>query len=55
MRRGSGHDSSERWLVIADGPNAPVTGDAQIFAQLSLSDNECRDWKAVNSRRVNIR
>jgi hypothetical protein len=38
-----------------DGPTAPVTGDAQLFATLILSDNDCRDWNAVSSRRVNIR
>lgn len=43
------------WFVIVDSPAAPVTGDAQLFATLILSDNECRDWKAVSSRRVNIR
>jgi len=42
-------------MAIVDGPNAPVTGDAQLFARVQLSDNECRDWKSVNSRRVNIR
>ncbi len=42
-------------MAIVDGPNAPVTGDAQLFARVQLSDNECRDWKAVSSRRVNIR
>jgi hypothetical protein len=43
------------WFVIVDSPTAPVTGDAQLFATLLLSDNECRDWKPVRSRRVNIR
>jgi hypothetical protein len=43
------------WLVIVDSPTAPVTGDAQLFARLILSDNECRDWNPVTSRRVNIR
>ena len=43
------------WFAGVDGPTAPVTGDAQLFATLILSDNECRDWNAVTSRRVNIR
>lgn len=43
------------WFAGVDGPSAPVTGDAQLFARLLLSDNDCRDWNAVSSRRVNIR
>jgi hypothetical protein len=43
------------WTVGVDGPSAPITGDAQLFARLILSDNNCRDWNAVRSRRVNIR
>jgi hypothetical protein len=42
-------------MAIVDGPDAPVTGDAQLFARLQLSDNECRDWKSLSSRRVNVR
>ena len=43
------------WFGGVDGATAPVTGDAQLFASLILRDNECRDWNAVTSRRVNIR
>jgi hypothetical protein len=43
------------WIVNVDGPSAPVTGDAQLFATLHLTDGECRAWQPVNSRRVNIR
>jgi hypothetical protein len=43
------------WFGIVDSPTAPVTRDAQLFATLILSDNECRDWNPVTSRRVNIR
>ena len=43
------------WFGIVDSPTAPVTGDAQLFASLILSDNDCRDWNPVTSRRVNIR
>ena len=43
------------WIANVDGPTAPVTGDAQLFAMLILRDNDCRDWNAVTSRRVNVR
>lgn len=43
------------WIVGVDGPSAPVTGDAKLFASLILSDNECRTWQPVNSQRVDIR
>jgi hypothetical protein len=42
------------WFLVMDSPAAPVTGDAQLFARLILSDNECREWKAVASRRVSV-
>jgi len=29
--------------------------NAQLVASLILSDNDCRDWNALTSRRVNIR
>jgi hypothetical protein len=43
------------WFLIVDSPAARVTGDAQLVASLILSDNDCRDWSALTSRRVNIR
>jgi hypothetical protein len=43
------------WIAGVDGPSAPVTGDAKLFASLLLTDNECRTWEPVNSPRVNIR
>jgi hypothetical protein len=43
------------WIVNVDGPSAPVTGDAKLFAMLILRDNECRDWNPVTSLRVNVR
>jgi hypothetical protein len=43
------------WILNADGPAAPASGDAQLFASLILRDNECRTWKALRSDRVKIR
>jgi hypothetical protein len=43
------------WIAGVDGPSAPVTGDAKLFASLLVSDNECRTWQPVNSQRVDIR
>ena len=40
------------WILGIDG--APATGKAELFAALSLSDNECRGWQAVKSQRVEI-
>ena len=40
------------WILGIDG--APATGKAELFATLSLSDNECRGWQAVKSQRVEI-
>jgi hypothetical protein len=42
------------WIAGVDGPSAPVTGEAKLFAILILRDNECRDWQPVNSQRVDI-
>ena len=42
------------WIAIVDG-DAPATGEAQLYARLLFSDNECRDWKGVVSERVRIR
>lgn len=42
------------WILIVDGPSAPVTGEAKLFATLILRDNECRDWQRVTSRPVDI-
>jgi hypothetical protein len=42
------------WIANVDGPSAPVTGDAKLFASLILSDNECRTRQPVNSQRVDI-
>jgi len=43
------------WIANVDGPSAPVTGEAKLFASLILSDNECRTWQRVTSQRVDIR
>lgn len=43
------------WIVGVDGPSAPVTGEAQLFARLILRDNECRTWQPVRSARVKVR
>ena len=43
------------WIAGVDGPSAPVTGDAKLFASLILTDNECRTWQPVSSQRVDIR
>jgi hypothetical protein len=43
------------WITYADTPNAPITGDAQIFANIIMSDGDCATWQPVSSRRVNIR
>jgi hypothetical protein len=42
------------WILLVDGPSAPATGKAELFATLSLSDNECRSWQAVKSQRLEI-
>jgi len=42
------------WIIGVDGPSAPATGEAKLFATLILRDNECRDWQPVNSQRVDI-
>ena len=41
-------------IVGVDGPAAPATGEAKLFATLILRDNECRDWQPVTSQRVDI-
>jgi hypothetical protein len=43
------------WFLIVDDPATRVIADAELFATLILSDNDCRDWNAVSSRRVTIR
>ena len=43
------------WFLIVDDPATRVIADAELFATLILSDNNCRDWNAVSSRRLNIR
>jgi hypothetical protein len=42
------------WIAIVDGPSAPATGEAKLFASLLLRDNECRDWQRVTSEPVDI-
>jgi hypothetical protein len=42
------------WIVGIDGPSAPATGEAKLFARLLLRDNECRDWERVTSEPVDI-
>ncbi len=42
------------WTAGVDGPSAPATGKAKLFATLGLSDNECRTWQPVSSRSVDI-
>lgn len=42
------------WILGVDGPSAPATGPAKLFATLGLTDNECRTWQRVTSQRVNI-
>ena len=41
-------------VLGVDGPSAPATGKAKLFASLILSDNECRTWQRVTSQRVDI-
>ena len=42
------------WIIGVDGPSAPATGKAKLFATLILRDNECRDWQRVTSQRVDV-
>jgi hypothetical protein len=42
------------WIGGVDGPGAPATGQAKLFASLILNDNECRTWQRVTSQRVDI-
>lgn len=42
------------WIAIVDGPSAPATGQAKLFASLLLGDNECRSWQRVTSEPVEI-
>jgi hypothetical protein len=42
------------WTAIVDGPSAPATGKAKLFATLRVSDNDCRTWQRVTSQRVDI-
>jgi hypothetical protein len=40
------------YIVITDGPTAPPTGEAQLFASLVINDGECRGWNPVKSNLV---
>jgi hypothetical protein len=42
------------WILIVDGPSAPIPGDAQLFVTLRFRDGACRAWEPVRSHAVKI-
>lgn len=43
------------WTGIVDSPDAPRTGDAQLFAKLNFTSGNCHTWAPVRSPTVPIK